>query len=103
MLRGEVTVNLGTATTSPNKKAESPLDGAHAAICGNSAVFTSGYVLQRLRSFERPVAFRPSLTRGLALIYVSWKKIGTGGVFYAQMMAVNEKANGRNVGAFGFY
>jgi len=37
---------------------------AHAATtCGNSAVF--GF-LQLLGSYERPVAFRPPLARGLA-------------------------------------
>ena len=36
--------------------------GGYAATCGNSATFC---VLQLLGSYERPVAFRPSLTRGL--------------------------------------
>jgi len=99
MLRGEVTVNLGTARLRQIKKPNHHL----MALTRPPAATRLSFILQLLGCYERPAAFRPSLTRGLALIYVSWKKIGTGGVFYAQMMAVNEKANGRNVGAFGFY
>src|SRR5262249_48284369 len=49
------------AARTVNKKAELPAMAPDATTCGNPAVFQSCS-----ESYERLVAFRPSLTRGLA-------------------------------------